>query len=538
MKLIHSIIKKYKIIFSVIGVLAVCVGIYFIFFHRTPTYQFITVQRGSVTEIVSLTGNTTPSQSVSLTLGTSGTISHIYSALGDKVHVGQVLVELNTNDLLAQLHQAQANVTAQLAQLHQTEANVTTQQAKFEGLKAGSRPEDITLAEVYLNNAKTDLENTKTQQAMLVANAHRALLNSTLGAYITTNTGSTSTVTAPTISGVYLGTQEGAALMSTYETGNGEYFNVTGLFSASGPVTTNSVPLGSSGLYISFPSGFTASSWAIWSIPIPNTQASNYITNLNLYNNALTAQSTAVSQGEATVAQRQSELDLKRAGALPTDISAQQAQVEQAQANVAAQQAQVEQARASVESAIAKIQNAQILAPISGTVTQFDAKIGQLASPSTPLVSIMSSDGYEVDAGVSEIDVGKILVGDKVSMTLDAFPNETFLGSVFYIAPAQTNTQGAITYQIKIFFSKPDARLKSGLTANINIETNFKDQVLILPQYAILQNDLGTFIETIDNGKIKQNPVTLGIQDQKGNVEIVSGATEGEQVLNIGLKTL
>ncbi len=183
-----------------------------------------------------------------------------------------------------------------------------------------------------------------------------------------------------------------------------------------------------------------------------------------------------------------------------------------------------------------KIVNAQIIAPISGTITQFDAKVGQSASPNVPLVSIMSDAGYEVDAGVSETDVGKVSVNDTVTMTLDAFQNEIFSGSVFYIAPAETNTQGVVNYLIKISFSKSDPRLKSGLTANIDIQTKHKDNVLILPQYAILQNDSGTFVETLENNTVKQNPVTLGIADQKGNVEIISGVTEGEQVLNIGLK--
>ena len=121
-------------------------------------------------------------------------------------------------------------------------------------------------------------------------------------------------------------------------------------------------------------------------------------------------------------------------------------------------------------------------------------------------------------------------------MTLDAFPNETFSGKVFYIAPAQTNTQGVISYQIKISFSKVDPRLKSGLTANVIIQTKQHNDVLILPQYAILQNDNGTFVETLVGKMVTTTPVTLGIQDQKGNVEILSGVSFGEQVINIGLK--
>ncbi|MDD5152567.1 MAG: efflux RND transporter periplasmic adaptor subunit [Candidatus Pacebacteria bacterium] len=481
---------------------------YLLFFRGGTTYQFVTVEKGSIVESVSLTGNTTPTQDVSLSFGSSGTISHIYSDLGKQVYRGQVLAELNTSDLIAQLRQAEATVDAQ--------------QARLDGLQNGSRPEDINLAQIGLTNAKIDLENTKAQQATLVANAHRALLNSSITAYSTINTGTTaSTATAPTISGTYEGDAEGLITVDTVSGGEG-YFNASGLVSGTGPVSTNSVPLGTSGLYISFPAGYNIGSGASWKIPMPNTQASTYITNLNLYNSALTTESTTVAQKEAVVTQKQAELDLKNAGSLSTDISA--------------QEAQVEQAKASVQSVLAKLENAQIVAPISGTITQFDAKIGQLASPNVPLVSIMSDAGYEVDAGVSETDIGKVSVGDTVTMTLDAFFNETFEGSVFYIAPAETNTQGVVNYKIKISFSKPDPRLKSGLTANIEIQTKHKDNVLILPQYAILQDDQGTFVKTFENNQVKQNPVTLGIQDQKGNVEVTSGVTLGEQVINIGLK--
>ena len=154
----------------------------------------------------------------------------------------------------------------------------------------------------------------------------------------------------------------------------------------------------------------------------------------------------------------------------------------------------------------------------------------------TQLISVISDAGFEVDGDLSETDVGKVSVGDTVLMTLDAFPGETFVGSVFYIAPAETNTQGVISYEVKISFNTLEPRLKSGLTANIDIRTEKKDDVLILPQYAILQNDEGTFVKMLEDGTTVELPVTLGIQDQDGNVEVVSGVREGERVLNIGLK--
>ena len=142
-----------------------------------------------------------------------------------------------------------------------------------------------------------------------------------------------------------------------------------------------------------------------------------------------------------------------------------------------------------------------------------------------------------MDAYIPEIDIGKVKAGEAVAMTFDAFSGETFNGTISYVNPSETVVQGVVDYLVKILFTKPDARMKSGLTANCTITTQTKNNTLILPQYAVLQNDHGTFVKTLDAQKnAVQEPVALGIQDQNGNVEIVSGVTEGEQVVNIGLK--
>ena len=504
-----------KITISILILLALGVGGYFLF-HKNPVYQFITVERGTIDESVSLTGNTTPNQSVSLAFGSSGTISHIYSALGKQVYSGQTLAEINTSDLLAQLRQAQANVDAQ--------------QAKLDGLKAGSRPEDIAASQAALDKAKQDLTNMygsisdiSTDSYAKANDAVRTELESFFFNSETTN---------PSLTYVTSGSQaqadtqlkriESSTILNQWQD---QLTNIDQSDTGLETLLQNEISYLSTVLKLLNNISITLDGSLSLSASTLTTYKANVSVAINEVNTA-TKNLNTVSQNIASqkliVSQLQAQLDLKRAGSLPTDISAQQAQVEQAQA--------------SVESINAKLENARIVAPISGTITQFDAKIGQLASPNTPLIAIMSDTGYEVDAGVSETDIGKILTGDTVSMTLDAFPNETFTGSVFYIAPSETNTDGVINYEIKISFDKPDSRLKSGLTANIDIQTKHKENVLILPQYAILQNDQGTFVETLENNKIIQNPVTLGIEDQKGNVEIISGATEGEQVLNIGLK--
>jgi HlyD family secretion protein len=501
---------KSKWVIGAVVLIVIGVGGYFLFFHKSPTYQFVTVERGSISESVSVTGNTTPAKSVSLSFGSSGIISHTYFGLGKQVQAGQVLADLNMNDLIAGLHLA--------------EANVSQQQARLQGLQSGARSEDVALYKqkytdassaliIAMQNAYLESESavlryvdtlftngtsanpiikirTQSQNEEQSIEMDRIIVGEKLAKWktILADLDASSSPDDKKINDARIVGRDAVVFFTSFIdrlgtiTGNLDS-NSSGLSQAD--IDTNRATINTSAQMVSAGASAEQSAYAVW------TSASG------------------------TLASQQS-------GSKPEDISAQVAAVKAAQA--------------SVESAQAKIQNAQIVAPISGTITQFDAKVGQLASPATPLASIMSNTGYEVDAGVSETDVGKILVGNKVTMTLDAFQNETFPGSVFYIAPAETNVQGVVSYQVKISFDKPDPRLKSGLTANIDIQTRTKDGVLVLPQYAILQNDSGTFVETLENNVVKQNPVTLGLADQKGNVEVISGVTEGQQVLNIGLK--
>ena len=470
-KKLIEFVKNNKIKSIIILIIIVTIGGYFVF-HRAPVYQLISVENGSITESVSLTGNTIPAQSVSLSFGNSGTVAHVYSDLGKKVYSGQVLAELNTSDLVAQLHNAQAG---------------------------------LTIAKQKASSSKNNVDNVTAQQNTLVKTAYQNLLNSTIEA---TPSDNSKDYVSPVISGNYTLGKEGTIKLHYYYSSGGISFEASGLTRGNGLNNSiNSQPIGDSGLYIK--STLNNISTEDWVIEIPNKKAANYLANYNAYQLALENRDKAIADAKASVGDT-------------NDSSVAEAGIIQAQANV--------------DMILAKIQNSKIIAPISGTVTVFDVKIGQTASPSVPLVSIMSDGGYEVDAGVSETDIGKIVAGNKVTMTIDAFSDEVFDGSVFYIAPAETNTNGVISYQVKIAFDKNDPRLKSGLTANIDIKTKSKDNVLILPQYAILQNDNGTFVETLENNKIKQNTVKLGITDQKGNVEIISGVTLGEKVLNIGLK--
>lgn len=490
---------KSKWVLGVIALIVLAGGYWFL--HRGATsYQFITVTRGSITETVSITGNTTPMQSVSLGFQNSGTIARVYYQLGQKVSAGAVIAQLSTASLSATLSQAQASLAI-------AKANLSS-------LTAGTRPEQLAIYQSAVAQDQAALTNAIASAYALCDSAVRTSADQFFTNPRTASAAITFVVPDSTLANTLV--QERIAL---------EPVLVAWSAQVSSPSFASSNPLAAAAQAVqnlTQVNAFLNDAAAALAKTQQSATISGYETSIASARTSVASALGALTTAKTTLTAAEGTLTLAQAGSTPEAIAGQLAQVEQAQAGVA--------------SAQANLQGAQILAPISGTVTELDAKVGQLASPGTPLVSIIGNGGFEVDSGASETDVGKLTVGNKVTMTLDAFSGETFTGSVFYIAPAQTNTQGVITYQTKISFDKPDPRLKSGLTANIVIETKSKHDALILPQYAILQNDSGTFVRTLSGGVATTSKVMLGIQDQNGNVEVLSGVTEGEQVLNIGLK--
>lgn len=485
--------------------------------HKT-SYQFVTVKRGPITEVVSVTGNATTTQSVSLAFENGGTISAVRAQEGDNVSAGEVIMQLNIQDLEAQLAEAQANVDAETAALQK--------------LQAGATPQAIDVSQTALQAAGQTLQNLYTSVPNTLesayTNADDAVRNQ-LSSFFTNAEQSNPQLTFSVNDSQVVNdiTFERAVASNNLNVWQTELRGVNAS-SASG---TQDAALADANARLAVAKNLLtdAAEALVTSNSLTDAQATAYKTDvtagLNEVNSAITSVSTLeqnIASSKAAFAQAQAALNLTLASSTAEDI--------------AAQEAQVEQAKASVQVIQVKIDKSSLVAPMNGVISSQGARAGAIASPGVPLVTLIADDSLEVDAYVPEIDIGKVSIGNPVSMTFDAFPNETFSGKVFYIDPAQTIIAGVVDYEVKVSFDKKDPRMKSGLTADLDITTQTKPDALILPQYAIVQNDSGAFVETLVKGVPEQQPVVLGIEDQNSNVEIASGTTEGEQVVNVGLK--
>ena len=198
-------------------------------------------------------------------------------------------------------------------------------------------------------------------------------------------------------------------------------------------------------------------------------------------------------------------------------------------------------------------QNATVTAPISGTVANISVQPGDAVSASTVTTtsnstsfgssssssstnggsSVLSIGNYNqlsILAQVNEIDIPKVKVGQEATVTLDAFPNETFVGKVASVDSVGTITSGVVTYNVYINLISPPSSIKSGMSASVAIQTARADNVITVPSSAVQTSSGASYVRVLKNGQVSTVPVTTGISDDT-NTEITSGINEGDVVV-------
>jgi HlyD family secretion protein len=149
------------------------------------------------------------------------------------------------------------------------------------------------------------------------------------------------------------------------------------------------------------------------------------------------------------------------------------------------------------------------------------------------MVSLMSDNNFKITANVPEVDVAKLSVGEEADVTLDAYGADVpFNAVVDLIDPAETVIQGVSTYKVTLRFVKKDERIRSGMTANIDIKTAKKEDVLYLPARSVITKDGKKYVK-IPNGLTEtlETEVTVGLRGSDGSIEILSGLNEGDTIV-------
>ena len=207
-------------------------------------------------------------------------------------------------------------------------------------------------------------------------------------------------------------------------------------------------------------------------------------------------------------------------------------------------------ARESVAKATTNLGYATITSPIDGVVLSKSVEEGQTVASSfnTPELFVIAKDltDMRVIADIDEADIGGVKEGQRVSFTVDAFPDDKFEGQVTQVRQEATTTSNVVTYEVVISAPNSDLKLKPGLTANVTIYTLEKNDVLTVPSKALRFTPNEALLK--NNQKIEDCPAEHKLWTLKDNTfkahavetgttngvmtEIVSGIPEGTEVLS------
>jgi HlyD family secretion protein len=255
---------------------------------------------------------------------------------------------------------------------------------------------------------------------------------------------------------------------------------------------------------------------------------------------------TDIAQAQAQLDQNRASLGQLTAPSTEADIAAAQAQVDQARANLDAltatgtatdvqiQEAAVTQAEESLKQAQFELGYTTLRAPFGGIVTSVDILVGSVITSGTPVLTLVDRGIMHVDLTLSENDVVQVAVDQPVSLTIDSLQGWSASGTVSYVAPTAEVTNDVVTYAVQVSFPDNDPRVKVGMTANVDILTAEKRDVLLVPNSALLPKGSGQVVQVpgAEGEQPQEVEVQTGLTD--GTLtEITSGLAEGQQIIEL-----
>ncbi len=526
-----------KKIIIVAIILVVALGGIFLFFSNNKKGEFnlSEVSKGTVIKEVSETGVVRKvTEKVELSFKNSGRIEEVLVKAGDEVEAGQALVKLEIDDLYLQLKEAQAILSSSQADYNKLLAGVTEEKVRV-------TQADVDKAKVVLEDKKQNLEDVKTDAEEDLNNALQdalSVLNDTylelydsynLISYLQRTYFYSSTQKAAEIKyrikGFYNRLEEyidSAEESLTEENVDLALSGAKGFLDQTSDDLETLRNLSDSSAYVNTVSTTDKSSIdtqksAVNSTytDVVNAQQDISTTKINNTTNINNAQSS-VSSAQADFKKAEEELTSLTADPRQEDIQLYQAKVNQAGAKVSLLQNKLEEAtlKSSHRGQIAKVEKEE------GEVVQAQEKV----------VSLLPTSPFIIKVDIYEEDIVNVKVGNPVRIDLVAFPEKTLGGEVTAINPAEKMVEGIVYYETTIDFKEVKEGIKPGMTTDIVIETNKKEDVLVIPKEVVKKEDGKTTVRVFSKGKLEEREIKIGLEGED-LIEVVSGLEEGEEVI-------
>jgi len=285
--------------------------------------------------------------------------------------------------------------------------------------------------------------------------------------------------------------------------------------------------------------------------------------NLSSQKNTLQNNKDSITSNTRTVTEKQASLDRLNAGTDADDLAAAQESVNEKQLSLdkiknntidalelRSAQLSIQDKQNSLSDALEKLNDYTVKASADGVISAVALKVGDSASSGTAIATLVSKQKI-AEVSLGETDIIKIKTGQKATFTFDAIEGLTLTGEVAEVGNTGTTTSGVVAYAVKITFDSDDDRVKSGMSFSVNIITESKLDIIVVPTSAIKSSGEESYVEMPDEtiaenqlglitgielkNKTKKQTIQTGLTDG-ANTEIISGLLEGDKVITKTIK--
>jgi HlyD family secretion protein len=450
-----------------------------VFFQRLDKapYELVAVKKGTIVQEVSASGKVESPTKTDLRFKNSGTLVALNAMIGKKVSAGQLLAKQDATELEARVIELQADIDLQKAKLDQ--------------LLSGASTEDIHLAETAVSNAETAVTNA--QQAL--EDAKKNLIDKLKDAY----TKSDDAVRGK--ADQLFNNAKGSSPQLSFITPDSQFeidiewerFLIESALNA----WLQSLNTISTQSDLSLATALTNKNTnqihsflnkiaPIISVLTPNYNLSKAtinawendifaarknvnlaISNFSAAEENVHTKEARLKTAEGNLKTAQNKLDLKKTSPRSQDI--------------AVYEAKISRDRALLQKIQTQIQDLIIIAPSLGMVTKISGEIGTVVSPDVTIVSLISSDVFQIKLNIAENNIVHVRPGQETRIVLDTVKGKEFNGKVATIDRAETIVGKSVYYKTTILFDKEDERIKPGMTANVWIKTATSENTIFVP---------------------------------------------------------
>lgn len=193
-----------------------------------------------------------------------------------------------------------------------------------------------------------------------------------------------------------------------------------------------------------------------------------------------------------------------------------------------------EQARQNAASVSAQLEKTYLRSSLDGVVTRMDIREGEYATTGKSVARVIGPEGLHISVDIPESDIAKLSLGQEGVATFDAFgPREKYNVFLSEIEPEANAIQDVVYYTVYFDLLEEESRLKSGMSSDVEIRVAESRNTLSLPFRAIYETEDRVFVEIlgVDGVTIEEKDIEIGLENDEGDTEVLSGLKEGDEVI-------